>query len=213
LKDNLRILIADDHPIIRKGIQQLIVEEFANAEIGEANDADELLALARSQQWDIIVTDISMPGGGELDSLKQLRLENPELPILVLSMLAEEMYGKRALKAGASGYLGKESAPEELGNAIRIVLSGKKYISPKVAQLLAEEAIHGKKNVPFHELLSDREMEVFKMIASGKTVSEIAEILSLSVPTISTYRMRTLEKLNLRNNSDLTHFAFSNGII
>lgn len=213
MKEFIRILIADDHPILRKGITQLITEGFSDAVIGEAGNGAELIEKCRSGSWDMIITDISMPGSGELESLKQLRVEYPDLPILVLSMLAEELYAKRALKAGASGYLVKDSAPEELANAIRCVMSGKKYISANIAQLLAIDAINGKKDIPFHELLSDREMQVLKLIASGNSVSEIAEMLSLSVPTISTYRIRTLEKLNLRNNSDLTHFAFSQGII
>lgn len=213
MKEYLRILIADDHPLLRKGIMQLITEEFSDAVIGQAGDGHELLEKSRSGSWDIIITDISMPGSGDLESLKQLRIENEDIPILVLSMMEEELFARRALKAGASGYLAKDSAPEELTNAIRFVLSGKKYISPKVAQLLAEDAISGKKNIPSHQLLSDRELQVLKLIASGKTVSEIAEILSISVPTVSTYRIRTLEKLHLRNNSDLTHFAFSQGII
>lgn len=191
----------------------MITEEFSDAVIGEANNGNELLEKSRTGSWDIIITDISMPGGGELESLKQLRIEDKAIPILVLSMLAEELYAKRALKAGASGYLAKDSAPEELTNAIRCLMSGKKYISGNIAQLLALDAINGKKDIPYHELLSDREMQVLKLIASGNTVSEIAEMLSISVPTVSTYRIRTLEKLNLRNNSDLTHFAFSKGII
>ncbi len=213
MKQTTRILIADDHPLIRKGIIQMLNEEFINLIIGEAKDSNELIEKSRKDKWNAIITDLSMPGGGELETIKILRAENPLLPILVLSMLSEELYAKRSLKAGASGYLLKDSAPEELGNALRKILEGKKYISANVAELLANDAFTGKKDIPFHQLLSDREMEVFKMIASGKNVTDIAEKLSLGVPTISTYRTRLLEKLNFKNNAELTHFAFSQGII
>ncbi|HLG33666.1 MAG TPA: response regulator transcription factor [Bacteroidia bacterium] len=213
MKKNLRILIADDHPLIRKGISQMLTEEFAGVKIGEAKDGSELLEKSRKENWDFVITDLSMPGRSELETVKQLKTENPLLPVLILSMYPEEQYAKRMLKAGASGYLLKDSAPEELCNAVRQILSGKKYFSENVAQLLAEDAASGKKDAPVHELLSDRELEVFKLIASGKTVSEIAGKLSLSVPTISTYRARILVKLNLKNNSELTHFAISNGLI
>lgn len=213
MKELTRILIADDHPLIRKGIIQMLTAEFVNVQFGEAKDGTELLSKSRNEKWDIIITDLSMPGGSVMETLKQLRIEKPVLPILVLSMLPEELYAKRALKAGASGYLLKDVAPEELCNAIRKILSGKKYISVNVAELLANDTFSGRKDIPFHELLSDREMEVFNLIASGKTVSDISELLSLSVTTISTYRARLLEKLNLKNNAELTHFAFSQGII
>jgi DNA-binding NarL/FixJ family response regulator len=212
MKNTLHILIADDHPLIRKGVSQMLIEEFGAVVIGEACDGSDLLAKSRNEKWDVIITDLSMPGRSELDTIKQLKMEQPHLPVLVLSMYPEEQYAKRMLKAGASGYLLKDSAPEELCNAVLQVLSGKKYFSANVAQLLAEDALNGNKDVPVHELLSDRELEVFKLIASGKAVSEIADKLSLSVPTISTYRMRLLDKLNLKNNSELTHFAISNGI-
>jgi DNA-binding NarL/FixJ family response regulator len=213
MKTPLHILIADDHPLIRKGVSKMLTEEFAGVEIGEAGDGSELLDRSRLEKWDVVVTDLSMPGRSELDTIKQLKSEQPTLPVLVLSMYPEEQYAKRVLKAGASGYLLKDSAPEELCNAIRQILSGKKYFSAHVAQLLAEDVVSGNKGAPFHELLSDRELEVFKLIASGKTVSEIADKLSLSVPTISTYRARILEKMNFKNNSELTHFAISNSIV
>ncbi|MCX6351080.1 MAG: response regulator transcription factor [Bacteroidetes bacterium] len=208
-----KILVADDHSLIRRGVIQMISEEFEKIQFGEAKDSAELLDKSRKEIWDIIIMDLTMPGGSEMETLKQLRIENPDLPILVLSMHAEEIYAKRVLKAGASGYLLKDAAPEELGNALRKIKSGKIYLSANVAQLLAEDAISGKANIPFHELLSDREMEVFRLIASGKTVSEIAKLLSLGVPTISTYRTRILEKLSLKNNAEIVHFAFNNGVI
>jgi DNA-binding NarL/FixJ family response regulator len=213
VKEDLRILIADDHPLIRKGISQMLAEEFAGVKIGEAGDGSELLEKSRNETWDFIITDISMPGRSEFETVRQLKEENPLLPVLILSMYPEEQYAKRMLKAGASGYLLKDTAPEELCNAVKQILSGKKYFSSNVAQLLAEDAVRGKKDAPVHELLSDRELEVFKLIASGKNVSDIAEKLSLGIPTISTYRARILEKLEMKNNSELTHFAISNGLI
>lgn len=210
---DLKILIADDHPLVRKGIAEMIKDEFQKVIIEEVSNSKELLSSSRKGKWDVVITDLSMPGGGEFETLKQLRAENNNLPILALSMLPEELYAKRALRAGASGYLKKDTAPEELAKAIKVILSGKKYISAVVAQLLAEDTFKKKKDVPFYELLSDREMEVFKLIASGKSVSDIATLISLSVPTISTYRTRILEKLNLKNNAELTHFAFMNNLI
>lgn len=213
MKENFRILIADDHPLIRKGISQMLSEEFTGVHIGEANNGAELLEKSRAEKWDFVITDLSMPGGSELDSIKQLKSEHADLPVLVLSMYPEEQYAKRTLKAGASGYLLKDSAPEELCNAIRHILSGKKYLSDNVVQLLADDLYATGRDIPVHELLSDRELEVFRLIALGKTVSEIAEKLFLSVATISTYRTRILEKLNLKNNSELTHFAVRNGLV
>lgn len=191
----------------------MLAEEFTGVQIGEAKDGSELLEKSRDNTWDFVITDLAMPGRSELETVKQLKAENPLLPVLILSMYPEEQYAKRMLKAGASGYLLKDSAPEELCNAVRQILSGKKYFSANVAQLLAEDAVNGKKDAPLHELLSNRELEVFKLIASGKNVSDIAEKLSLGVPTISTYRARILEKLGMKNNSELTHFAISNQII
>jgi len=213
VQKTLNILIADDHPLIRKGISQLLKEEFANVQIGEANDGMELLEKSRQEKWDFVITDLSMPGRSELETIKQLKAEQPALPVLVLSMHSEEQYARRVLKAGASGYLLKDTATEELCNAVRQIISGKKYFSSNVAQLLAEDLVGRKKDAPVHELLSDREIEVFKFIASGKSVSDIANLLSLSVPTISTYRARILEKMKLKNNSELTYFAINNGII
>jgi two-component system invasion response regulator UvrY len=208
----MKFLIIDDHAIVRKGLSQLLKEEFPDSEIVEATDEYEVYQKTRNQIWDVILLDISMPGRNGLDILKQLRTENCKAPILVLSMHQEDVYGPRVLKAGANGFLNKESAPEELVAAVHKVLSGRKYISPSLAEKLADSLgdVSGK---PAHELLSDREMQVMQMLASGQTVSEIAAELSLSVNTISTYRNRILEKLTLNNNAELTRYAIDNSLV
>ncbi|MDP1801418.1 MAG: response regulator transcription factor [Bacteroidota bacterium] len=205
----MKFLIADDHAIVRKGLVQVLLEEFPDAEITEVANSAEVFDQLSKQIWDVILLDISMPGKNGLEILKQVRTNGIKAPILMISMHSEEQYALRALKAGASGFLNKESATEELLAAVRKVLSGKKYISTTVAEKLAENL--GAKQG--HELLSDREMEVLQLIASGKIVSEIAEEISLSVNTISTYRARILEKLNLNNNSELTRYALDNNLI
>lgn len=205
----MNILIADDHAIVRKGLIHLLLEEFPEAEIMEVSKSSEVYALAKKQIWDIILLDISMPGRNGIELLKQLRAEGIKAPILMISMHPEEQYAVRVLKAGASGFLNKESATDELLIAIHKLLAGKKYISASVAEQLADNM--GEK--PLFELLSDREMQVFQLIASGKTVTEVAEEISLSVNTISTYRTRILEKLNLKNNSELTRYAIDNNLL
>lgn len=205
----MKFLIADDHAIVRKGLAQLLIEEFSGAEIMEVSNSNEVFNEVSKQIWDVILLDISMPGRNGIDILKQIRASGIKAPVLMLSMHPEEQYAVRALKAGASGFLNKETAPEELLSAVHRVLSGRKYITSNVAEKLAETI--GDK--PAHELLSDREMQVFQLIASGKTVSEIAIEISLSVNTISTYRTRILEKFKLNNNSELTHYALTNHLI
>jgi two-component system invasion response regulator UvrY len=207
-----KFLIADDHAIVRKGLIQLIREEFYEAEIAEANDSTEVYEKVKSQIWDVILLDISMPGRNGLDILKQLRADGIKAPILMLSMHPEEQYAIRVLKAGASGFLNKESATAELVAAIQKVLMGRKYISASLAEKLADNA-GDKSDKALHESLSDREMQVLQMLASGKTVSEVAEEISLSVNTISTYRARLLEKLSLNNNAELTRYALDNGLV
>ena len=208
----MKILIADDHTIVRKGIKQILMEEFIEAEIEEVADGNEMLHKIRSEKFDIVISDITMPGRSGLESLKQVKEEFPKLPVLILSMHSEDQYAIRVLKAGASGYLTKDSAPEELVKAVKQILSTGRYISPVVAEKLAEN-INQNSSEELHESLSDREFEVLKMIGSGKTVSEIAQILSLSVNTISTYRVRILEKTKLHSNSEVMHYVLENKLV
>lgn len=208
----LRILIADDHTVVRKGLKQILLEEFPNAVIEEVPDAEELIKKVMSDKWDVVVSDLSMPGRSGLDALQQIKLSHPELPVLILSIHPEEQYALRALKSGASGYLSKDTAPDELVKAVKKVLLGKKYISQSIAEKLADSFSSDAVEHP-HESLSDREFDVMKQLANGKSVSEIAEILSLSITTVSTYRARVMNKMNLRSNSDLTKYAIENKLI
>jgi two-component system invasion response regulator UvrY len=208
----MRILIADDHSIVRKGLKQILVEEFPFATIEETSDAEGLVKKALNQEWDIVITDLSMPGRSGLDAINQIKQQHPKLPILILSMYPEEQYAIRVLKSGASGYLSKDMAQEELVNAVKKVLSGKKYITPTLVEKLALQLGQENNTVP-HELLSDREFDVLKLLASGKSVSEIASLLSLGSTTISTYRARIMDKMNLKSNADLTRYALENKLI
>ncbi len=208
----MKILIADDHEIVRKGLQELLAQGLSEATFGEAKDAEQVLEQVENDPWDLLILDITLPGRSGLDVLKDLKLRKPELPVLVLSMHSETQYGKRVLKAGACGYMNKDSAPDELINAIRKVLSGRRYVSPVLAEKLAMDLAGGAEKLP-HERLSDREIEVLRMLASGKSVSQIAEILHLSVTTVSTYRARILEKLNMTTTAELMHYALSDGLI
>lgn len=207
----MKFLIADDHAIVRKGLAQILCDEFPNAQVKEVMNSNQVLEETRKEPWDVILLDISMPGRNGIETLKQLRAEGVKAPILMLSMHPEDQYGVRVLKAGASGFLSKDSATDELLTAVHRVLSGRKYISASVAEKLAE-SVGGEVDKEAHETLSDREMQVLQLIASGKTVSEIGEDLSLSVNTISTYRTRLLEKLSLNNNAELTRYAIDNGL-
>ena len=208
----IKILIADDHPIVRQGLKQILSEEPDIEVVGEAQNSQEVLELVRKQHWDIVILDITMPGRGGLDVLKELKHERPKLPVLMLSVHPEDQYAVRALKAHASGYITKDSAPEELVKAIRKILRGGKYISLTLADKLAFD-LETETEKPLHDTLSDREYQVMMMIASGKTVSQIAEELSLSVKTIGTYRTRILEKMKLKTNAELTHYVFKNKLI
>jgi two-component system, NarL family, invasion response regulator UvrY len=202
----IKILIADDHPIVRAGLKQ-ILEEASDIKVTvEAGDGHELLRLIRKGGIDVVLLDISMPGLTGLDALKQIKTENPDLPILILSMHPEDQYGIRVLKAGAAGYLMKSAAPDQLVGAIRKVYRGGRYVSPSLAEKMAFGLQTGASGLP-HETLSDREYQVLCMIASGKTVKEIGEELALSEKTISTYRARVLEKMNMKSNSEMTHYA------
>ena len=208
----LKILIADDHPIVRKGLRQILSEESDIGEVGEAQNSQEVLELVRKKSWDIVVLDITMPGRGGLDVLKELKELHPKLPILILSMHPEDQYAVRALKAGASGYMTKESAQDELVKAIRKILQGGKYVSPSLAEKLAFN-LEVRTEKPPHETLSDREYQVMLMIASGKTVSRIAEELALSAKTIDTYRTRILEKMKMKTNAELMKYAIRNKLV
>lgn len=208
----LKILLADDHSIVRRGLKDILMEEFQDAEFIEASDGQEVVRKMKEGDFDIVITDVSMPVKNGLDVLKILKPLYPKVPFLILSMHPEEHYAIRVLKAGASGYLTKESAPDELVKAVRYVLAGRKYISSSLAEKIALSIGEDIPSQP-HESLSDREMDVLKMIAGGKTVSEIAGELNLSVNTISTYRSRILEKMKMKTNSELTYYAISNHLI
>ena len=208
----IKILIADDHPVVRKGLKEIIEDIPDLAVRGEASTGHEALEKVRKGDFDLVVLDISMPGINGLDILKQLKDEKPKLPVLVLSMYPEEQYAVRVLRAGASGYLTKESAPEELITAIRKASKGRKYISSSLAEKLAFDLETGAGR-PLHETLSDREYQVMRMIASGKTGKEIGEELFLSIKTISTYRARILEKMEMKSNAELTHYALKHGLV
>lgn len=208
----MRVLIADDHPVVRRGLRQLLADEYRSLTVGEAQDAGEALKLAREQGWDIIILDISMPGRSGLEVLRELKRERPRVPVLILTSHPEEQYAVRVLRAGASGYMTKESAAEYLIEAVKKVLEGGRYVSPKLAELLAS-SVEIDREKPPHESLSDREYNVLCLIASGKTVGEVAEELSLSVKTVSTYRARILGKMGMRTNAELTHYALKNGLV
>ncbi|MDQ6785475.1 MAG: response regulator transcription factor [Acidobacteriota bacterium] len=202
----IKILIADDHAIVRQGLRKIVAEDAQMSVVGEARNGSELLNLVREQSADVIILDLSMPGGNGLETLKDLKRNYANLPVIILSIHPEDQYAVRAFKAGAAGYMTKESAPEELVEAIRKAYRGGKYISPQVAQLLAEH-IETKRDGEAHKTLSDREFEVFSLLASGKTVGQIAADLNLSVKTISTYRTRILEKMGAQTNAELTRYA------
>jgi DNA-binding NarL/FixJ family response regulator len=207
----MNILVTDDHAIVRRGLIEILRGEFSEAKIFEAANSTEAIAVTRANTLDLILLDISMPGRNGMETLKQMRADNIKAPILMLSIHPEDQYAIRALKAGASGFVNKDSATDELIHAVQKVLSGKKYLSAALADKLAE-TIGGDMQKPLHELLSDRELEVLQLIAVGKAVSEIADALSLSVNTISTYRARILEKLKLHNNAELTRYAIDNNL-
>ena len=211
-QNQFKIILVDDHMVVRKGIKYILTEELMNVQISEATSAEELLQQIRLEKFDLVITDISMSGRSGLELVKQLKIEHPTLPVLILSMHPETQYAIRALKAGAAGYLNKETAPDELIKAIQKIKLGKKYISPTLAELLAENVGGLALETP-HTLLSDREFEVLKQISIGKSLSEIAEMLILSVSTVSTYRSRILEKMNLQTNADLIQYAIEHKLV
>jgi len=208
----IRVLIADDHAVVRQGLKQILGDTPEMVVAGEATNGQEVLDKVRAEAWDIVVLDISMPDRSGLDILKELQSERPKLPVLVLSMYSEDQFAVRVLKAGARGYLAKDSAPDELVKAIRKVVSGGTYVSAFLAEKLAFEIGTDSSKLP-HEALSDREFQVLRLIAAGKSVTEIAAELSLSVKTVSTYRARLLQKMNLTTNAELIHYAIQNRLI
>ncbi len=208
----IKVLIADDHAILRRGLKEILVRSLDGVMCGEAEDAEQVLTEVQNQTWDLVILDISMPGRSGLDILSDLRRTQPKVPVLVLSMYAEDQYGKRVLKAGASGYMNKESAPEELIKAMQKVLAGGRYVSPALAEELAA-ALRQDAERPLHETLSRREFEILRMIASGKTVSQIAGELHLSATTVSTYRTRILGKMKLANSAELIRYALQNRLV
>lgn len=210
--DKTKILIADDHVIVREGLKQIVAETSDMVVADEAGSGHEVLNKVLKNDYDVVVLDITMPGMNGVDILNQLKNQRPELPVLILSMHPEEQYAVRVLRAGASGYLTKESAPDELIAAIRKVSASKKYVSSSLAEKLAFE-LETDTEKPLHETLSDREYQVMCMIASGKTVKEIAEEVFLSVKTISTYRARILKKMIMKNNAELTYYAIKHGLV
>jgi len=208
----IRIFITDDHSLIREGLKKIINDEKDISIIGEAGNAKDTMSFVLSKNIDILILDLNLPDKSGLDLLKELKSLKPELKILILSMHPEDRFAMRVLRAGASGYITKESVGEELVRAIRKVYNGGKYVSESLAEMLAIE-IQGGGDKPIHEILSDREFQVLQMIASGKTLAEISEALSLAVTTISTYRARVLEKLNLHSNAELIHYAITNKLL
>ena len=207
-----RILVVDDHPLFRAGVQTLLSEEPEFGEVAGAANGEEALARIRAERWDAVVLDISMPQKSGIDILEQIRRDHPELPVLILSMHPAEQYALNLLRAGATGYLTKEAVPEELVHALHTLLAGRRYISPDVAELLASD-LRADRETPVHAHFSEREFQIFCKLAAGMSVSQISEELCLSVKTVSTYRTRVLEKMNLKNNADLTYYAIKNGLI
>lgn len=204
-----KILLADDHSYIRMGLIQLLKDEFPFAEIGEAADGQQLVKMVMEQEWDLVISDLEMPGLNGLEALEQIKKIKPLLPVLILSIYDEQLYAVRTLKAGASGYLNKNAAPEELVQAVRRIQAGKKYINSDVAELLLQTS----EDKQLHDTLSNRELTIFKMLARGLSISDIANELHLAPTTVSTYRSRILEKLNLTTNADITRYALQHQLI
>ena len=208
----MRILIADDHAVFRRGLAETLGEAFSRVTFGEAKTAQETLEHVRRQDWDVVILDISMPGKSGLDILDDLHRLRPKLPVLLLSMHPEGQYARRALKSGAAGYLTKESVPEELKEAVRRVQAGGRYVSATLAETLAFD-LRRAPDTPVHELLSDREFQVLRMIASGRTVKQIADEIALSVKTISTYRARILLKTGMKTTAELIRYALQTHLV
>ena len=208
----MRILIADDHAVLRQGLMLILARAFKQAEFGEAADSRQTVDAALQGHWDLVILDLTMPGRNGLEALKELKAQRPALPVLVLSMHPEKQYAVRAFRSGAAGYLTKTNASAELVKAVERILAGGRYVSAALGEELAAE-LGGPVCALLHESLSDREFEILQLIASGRTVKEIAAELSLSANTISTYRARILEKMKMRTSAELTHYAISNGLV
>lgn len=208
----IKIIIADDHSIVRTGLRQILLEGFPNAEIDEVPDAESLIQQVIKNDYDVVISDLSMPGRTGLEALQQIKQIKPKLPVLILSIHPEEQYAIRVLKAGASGYMSKDLAPDQLVGAVQKVLAGKKYITDTIAEKLAS-VIDKDSNKQGHELLSDREFDVLKLLAAGKSVSEIADSMYLSVTTVSTYRSRILQKMDMKSNAELTMYCLQQHLI
>lgn len=205
-----RVLLADDHSFIRLGLVQILKDEYPSMLIKEVSNGESLVNEVSLHDWDLVISDLDMPGRSGLEALQQIKLLKPDLPVLILSIYAEDLYAVRLLKAGASGYLNKNAAPEELINAVQRIFMGRKYITPEIAEKLLGQS--GVITRP-HESLSNREFEIFKLLAIGRTSSQISEELSLALTTVSTHRHRIMEKLGLSTNSELTRYAISHHII
>ncbi|MCA2005532.1 MAG: response regulator transcription factor [Ignavibacterium sp.] len=212
IQKKFSVLLADDHKIVRHGLRRILEDEFTEALVSEASRDSEVFEQLEKSKFNIIILDISMPGKSGLEVLKDIKSMYPQIPVLILSMYPEEQFALRVMKSGAAGYVRKDSAPEELVDAVNDILSGKKYYSPAVMDLLSDNVKRGAKT-ELSEILSDREYEIFMLIAQGKTVSEIAEILSLSVKTVSTHRTHILEKTKLKNNADIVMYAVRNNLL
>src|SRR5262245_22580006 len=208
----IKVVVVDDHAVVREGLKRIIAENPGMSVTAEAGDGHEAMKVIQSQPCDVVLLDLTMPDKSGLDVLKQLHAESPRLPVLVLSMHSEDQYAVRVLRAGAAGYLTKETAPARLVQAIRKVVRGGKYVSPTLAERLVYDLDADASRSP-HQTLSDREYQVLCLIATGRTVTQIAEELGLSVKTISTYRVRMLEKLNMKNNAELTRYAIKEGLV
>ena len=208
----MRILIADDHAVVRQGLKQILADAFKRASFGEAANSQQALERVWKEAWDIVILDLTMPGRSGLEVLKEIKSAHPKLPVLILSMHPEDQFAVRLLKAGASGYMTKESAPEELVGAVKKAIAGGRYVSAGLAEKMASLLVNDTKGAP-HENLSDREFLILRQIAAGKSVSVIARELSLSVKTISTYRVRLLGKMGLVNNAELLRYAFDNNLV
>lgn len=208
----IRVLVVDDHAIFREGVKQILDDVLDIQVEGEASNGRDALDLVLRDEWDVMLMDLSMPEGGGLETLRQVRTIRPKLPVLILSMYPETQYAVRVLKAGAAGYLNKDAAPDELVSAIRKVAEGRKYVTPEVAERLITQLGPHPTLLP-HEALSEREFQVMRLLASGKTVSEISDELALSVKTISTYRARILEKMGMGSNAELTRYALENRLV
>lgn len=208
----MRFLIADDHAIVRKGLAGVLREEFPSAEVVEVGDAESLFKTALKGEWELIISDLSMPGKSGLEILYDIKQHFPAIPVLILSIHPEELYGTRVLRAGASGYLNKDAPPTVLVKAIRWILQGRKYITPTIAEKLADDVSFNKEKTS-HELLSNRELDVLKMLASGESLIRIGERLAISPSTVSSFRGRILKKMQLQSNAELTRYCIEHGLI